>query len=267
MHHGIFIDLFPLDGYPAEPARQRRLERRKRHFRRALAAAFSGPPTVSRCFYRLLGSHRRSSSIAAAYERLITQYSPADSALLANHGNWQGARDYAPREEFGPGALAQFEQLPVRLPADYDAYLRRKYGDYWKDPPASRQVSHHSCLFLDTGPKEGKDEHSSNQLRLRRGSTGGITRDLHRFFLARGHRSAVLYGRGPKSREPFVTQVCPAWYAKIHGLGARLTGLAYGGCNRSTRVLTEYIDRIAPDVVHLQCINGHFCSLYGLLEF
>ena len=30
MHHGIFIDLFPLDGYPAEPARQRRLERRKR---------------------------------------------------------------------------------------------------------------------------------------------------------------------------------------------------------------------------------------------
>mgnify|MGYP005801824503 FL=1 len=156
MHHGIFIDLFPLDGYPAEPARQRRLERRKRHFRRALAAAFSGPPTVSRCFYRLLGSHRRSSSIAAAYERLITQYSPADSALLANHGNWQGARDYAPREEFGPGALAQFEQLPVRLPADYDAYLRRKYGDYWKDPPASRQVSHHSCLFLDTGPKEGE---------------------------------------------------------------------------------------------------------------
>lgn len=99
------------------------------------------------------------------------------------------------------------------------------------------------------------------------GSTGGITRDLHRFFLARGHRSAVLYGRGPKSREPFVTQVCPAWYAKIHGLGARLTGVAYGGCNRSTRVLTEYIDRIAPDVVHLQCINGHFCSLYGLLEF
>ena len=80
----------------------------------------------------------------------------ADSALLANHGNWQGARDYAPREEFGPGALAQFEQLPVRLPADYDAYLRRKYGDYWKDPPASRQVSHHSCLFLDTGPKEGE---------------------------------------------------------------------------------------------------------------
>ena len=52
--------------------------------------------------------------------------------------------------------LAQFEQLPVRLPADYDAYLRRKYGDYWKDPPASRQVSHHSCLFLDTGPKEGE---------------------------------------------------------------------------------------------------------------
>lgn len=35
------------------------------------------------------------------------------------------------------------------------------------------------------------------------GSTGNITRDLHRTFLALGHRSTVLYGRGPRAEEPF----------------------------------------------------------------
>ena len=40
------------------------------------------------------------------------------------------------------------------------------------------------------------------------GSTGNITRDLHRTFLALGHRSTVLYGRGPRAEEPFTCQVC-----------------------------------------------------------
>ena len=99
IHQGIFIDLFPLDGYPAEPARQRRLERQKRRYRRLLASAFSGTGSLSRPLLRLLGCHRRTAVIAAAYERMITPYPVAGSVLLANHGNWQGKLDYAPSED------------------------------------------------------------------------------------------------------------------------------------------------------------------------
>lgn len=153
IHQGIFIDLFPLDGYPSEPAQQRLLERQKRHYRRCLASAFSGPGALSRPFLRLSGCHRRTAAIAAAYERLITQYPAAGSAILANHGNWQGKLDYAPREEFGTGASARFQGLEVQIPAGSDSYLRRKYGDYWCDPPPEARRGHH-CLACHTGLEE-----------------------------------------------------------------------------------------------------------------
>ena len=103
IHHGIFLDLFPLDGYPAEPTLQRRLERQKRRYRRRLAAAFSGPCSPSRRLIRLLGLHRQTAAVAAAYEQAITRYPASGSALLANHGNWQGSLDYTPQAEFGDG--------------------------------------------------------------------------------------------------------------------------------------------------------------------
>lgn len=99
------------------------------------------------------------------------------------------------------------------------------------------------------------------------GSTGNITRDLHRTFLALGHRSTVLYGRGPRAEEPFTCQVCSDRYGRAQGLAARIGGLPYGHCAWATRRLIGQIHRIRPDVVHLQCLNGHFCNLYHLLAF
>ena len=99
------------------------------------------------------------------------------------------------------------------------------------------------------------------------GSTGNITRDLHRTFLALGHRSTVLYGRGPRAEEPSTCQVCSDRYGRAQGLAARIAGLPYGHCAWATRRLIGQIHRIRPDVVHLQCLNGHFCNLYHLLAF
>ena len=97
--------------------------------------------------------HRQTAAVAAAYERAITRYPAPGSALLANHGNWQGSLDYTPQAEFGDGVLAQFQGLEVRIPAGYDAYLRRKYGDYWQDPPPEAQRGH-PCLDWDPGPED-----------------------------------------------------------------------------------------------------------------
>ena len=99
------------------------------------------------------------------------------------------------------------------------------------------------------------------------GSTGNITRDLHRTFLALGHQSTVLYGRGPRVQEPFTSRVCSNWYGRVQGLAARIGGLPYGHCAWSSRQLLGQIRRIQPDVVHLQCLNGHFCNLYHLLTY
>ena len=47
----------------------------------------------------------------------------------------------------------RFQGLEVRIPAGYDAYLRRKYGDYWSDPPPEAQQGH-PYLYWDPGPEE-----------------------------------------------------------------------------------------------------------------
>ena len=39
----------------------------------------------------------------------------------------------------------------------------------------------------------------------------------------------------------------------------------YGDCNTSTAKLIKYIRREKPDIVHLQCINGHFVNMYKLI--
>lgn len=100
-----------------------------------------------------------------------------------------------------------------------------------------------------------------------KGSTGKITRDIHRELLARGIESVVCYGRGEKVREPGVYKTCGEWYSKCNNLFSRFTGLMYGGCFFSTNKLIRVICREKPDVVHLQCINGYFVNIYRLLTW
>lgn len=97
------------------------------------------------------------------------------------------------------------------------------------------------------------------------GSTGQIVRALHRALPADGFESVVLYGRGEPPTEPGTYRVCGDAYGKLNGLRARLTGLPYGGCGLSTRKVIRFIQKTAPDVVHLHCINGHFVNIYRLV--
>ena len=100
-----------------------------------------------------------------------------------------------------------------------------------------------------------------------KGSTGKLTQDLHRELMARGAESRVFYGRGATLREKGVRKLCPEWYAKGNKLISILRGIPYGGCLLSTWYLMILIRREKPDVVHLQCINGHFVNQYALIRW
>ena len=100
-----------------------------------------------------------------------------------------------------------------------------------------------------------------------KGSTGKITRDIHRELQAYGIESVVCYGRGEKAWEPGVYKTCGELYAKWNNFLSRFTGLMYGGCFLSTNRLIRIIKRERPDVVHLQCINGYFVNIYRLLSW
>ena len=103
------------------------------------------------------------------------------------------------------------------------------------------------------------------------GSTGKIVHDMHTIFKRRGIDSYVVYGRGITSaktvKDTHVIRLCTEMYAKANTARAIMTGLPYGGCERSTKRLIGLIRELKPDVVHLQCINEHFVNIYTLLEW
>lgn len=153
IHHGIYMDIFPLDGYPSGKRDRQILELRKKLYRRLLASAYLPDRFWKKVLYaplRLAGVPGRTQDILRRYIDMISDYPPETSELWANHGNWQGVLDYAPRVYFAEGKTAVFEGMPVRIPFMAEAYLRRKYGDYRNDPPLCQQIPHHYADVVDT---------------------------------------------------------------------------------------------------------------------
>ena len=99
------------------------------------------------------------------------------------------------------------------------------------------------------------------------GSTGKITRDIHHGLLEMGYESVVYYGRRYKTDDPGVHKICSEFYGKAQNGLYQITGIKYGGCFLSTNRLIRAIQKEKPDIVHLQCLNGHFVNIYRLVEF
>lgn len=153
INHGIFIDVFPLDGYPKKEIEQKKLEFKKRIYQNLLWSCYEierkGLSNVLCKIYRVLGISKNIDKVVAKYEKLISSYSIENSTYICNHGNWQGTKEYADYRQYGEGTWGKFESLQVRIPEKYDEYLVQKYGDWKIDLPVEEQVGHHTYYILD----------------------------------------------------------------------------------------------------------------------
>ncbi len=153
INHGLFIDIFPLDGYPKDEKAQKKLENKKRICKIKQIASFEGDYSFKaralRTVMRLFGVHKRAEKNSEKLEKIISAYSAQDSEIICNHGNWQGKLDYSPREHYGRGAVKFFEGREVLIPEKFNEYLTQKYGDWQSDLPAEKKKSHHLCTVID----------------------------------------------------------------------------------------------------------------------
>ena len=154
INHGVFLDVFPIDGYPKEKWKQIHMEYKKmlanwkctcvlqypKHFRRVRIRGF---------LFRILGYHMRTAKVLARLEKYLSQYKVESSDVWCNHGNSQGKLEYAPRWHYGKGVMMSFEGIPVRVPENYDAYLTQKYGNWRVDLPEEKKVGHHFFTICD----------------------------------------------------------------------------------------------------------------------
>ena len=99
------------------------------------------------------------------------------------------------------------------------------------------------------------------------GSTGRITRVIQEGLVTSGADGVVICGRrGPKEDSKIYSMISEG-RGKLNKLWSMITGVPFGGCFITTQRIKKIIRREQPDVVHLQCINGHFCNIFRLLEF
>lgn len=160
INHGVFIDIFPLDG-------QWRTEREHQMFRKK-RAIFEAARRVRLNYnrlspqnlgmvranwywllFRLFGYKHDTAAETAAFDRFISSFSTDGSDIWCNHANSTSPLEYAPKEQYGDGVWLKFEGIPVRIPAQYDAYLTQKYGDWRGGIPPDQQYGHHRYVICD----------------------------------------------------------------------------------------------------------------------
>lgn len=146
----IGIDIFPLDGVPADErsfARQIKKIRRLRRFlltsvekkgtsRRGKAAAMV--KNLYRPILRLIGSYRLAHMLDKECSRVdyeTAQYVGIISGMYGLKERWR-------KDQMLPQARFDFEGLQVLGFANYDIYLKNLYGDYMKLPPEDQRVPH-----------------------------------------------------------------------------------------------------------------------------
>ncbi len=160
IHHGVYMDIFPLDGGPADRKEAEKLLKRMKLYRfsllnrktryireKSLPASMAlslMTPFVSRgtCFRMI--------------DALCMKYEYGTAPSIANwHGAW-GTKEVVPKELFGEGKPMPFEDMLCPVPEDYDGYLTSLYGDYRRLPPLEKQVSHHESVEIRLPSKQEK---------------------------------------------------------------------------------------------------------------
>lgn len=154
MNHGVYLDIFPIDGQPVGKVEKIHFDVCKKWWdwvRFSVIEDYENRKVRNRnIILRFLGIHKRLFIAQANLEKLYSAFPAEKSAFWCNYGNWQGKLDHAPKWHYGKGTWSTFEGLRVRIPENYDAYLTQKYGNWRADLPAEQQKSHHKCTVIDT---------------------------------------------------------------------------------------------------------------------
>ena len=151
----VWIDIFPLDGLPAEEkARKRHVKKilmdrylvqiahistqvdahRKRPLKERLVIGF--------CKVIPVGKLINSDKVLDRMEGRLRKYDFDTSDYAANMLGRYREREVVPQKYFGTATFADFEGFPVAVPAMSHELLTALYGDYMQLPPEDKRESH-----------------------------------------------------------------------------------------------------------------------------
>ncbi len=157
MNHGIYIDIFPLDGYPNGKAAQLWLNTKLIYYKAVLTFARNKARNMrsvrgvaEQVGYVLFGRFISTARIFSRFEKTIKKFDCSNSTFWYNYGNKLHSLEKVPAVWYGSGCAAEFEGMDVVIPEQYDSFLRYRFGDYTAELPEDRRVPSHIPELVDT---------------------------------------------------------------------------------------------------------------------
>lgn len=162
LNHGIYIDIFPLDGFTKNKIKKKLFFLQKKTYLYRIQQEYiveeymnkglaEGDKFLKKILKKLiLSRYCNLKKTVKKSDRLYRRFKYDDSDFVANHGGPWGQKEIVPKEYFGVGTKAVFEGLEVVLPEKYHEYLTTLYGDYMTLPPLEKRVGHHYYTVMDT---------------------------------------------------------------------------------------------------------------------
>jgi len=163
MNHGIWIDIFPLDGMSKRQGAANvkspkpyllwfawyfpylaNLLHKPRWDRRFVTDILLN--IVALLFFPFGIGNWAAKAISRSIQRIPLEQATLVGPYLTMYFN----REALPFQVFGDGVDARFEGLDVKIPAKADVYLSHIFGNYMKLPPLQKQVGHHYHVAVST---------------------------------------------------------------------------------------------------------------------
>lgn len=154
IHHGVYIDIFPLDG-TSDHLSIRNIQFSLLRWLNILISDVYYLPDQADSWKRKL-CHVICRILPMDYkmlrdwrEKIMCRYPYAQAETVANFCGAWGKKEIMPKAIFGSGSIGSFEGLEVMLAENWDQYLSKLYGDYMTPPPEEKRVGHHYYTVLD----------------------------------------------------------------------------------------------------------------------
>lgn len=98
-------------------------------------------------------------------------------------------------------------------------------------------------------------------------STGTVMLENHKRYLAEGHESWRMWGRGREAENEYEFKFGTNLSVKIDVLETRMVGRPGFHSKAATKQLLAKLDEIKPDLVHLHNIHGYYVNVEMLFEW
>lgn len=166
---GPFVDIFPVDGCPNDKMTTESLFKKYQYYYYYFSITSTYWEKKDYLFHLSKKLYKRvfTQLLTHCFRRFFRYYtlkkmkeieSMYDYDKCAKVITWCGQqkceREIHNREWMGEGTELPFENLIVKAPSNYDAYLKCMYGDYMTPPPAEKQTSHHSVAYINLKARE-----------------------------------------------------------------------------------------------------------------